>query len=164
MKPENAFVTVQEGTLCLAIVVTTKQQPVPILGNLAQQNIHVGSPPPTAQGAAGQRSIRAAGRRAAGEEDGADGERDEESEDAAAVIVHLHRSRARAVSGVAGGSVSAGAAAASQPPPPPFSRVVVIAAGFRASPTVQPRGRTRHRSHHRPPDLLPTRQLPCWLL
>ncbi|KAB8105188.1 hypothetical protein EE612_038791, partial [Oryza sativa] len=53
---------------------------------------------------------------------------------------------------------------ASQPPPPPFSRVVVIAAGFRASPTVQPRGRTRHRSHHRPPDLLPTRQLPCWLL
>uniref|UniRef100_A0A0D3GQ85 Peptidase A1 domain-containing protein n=1 Tax=Oryza barthii TaxID=65489 RepID=A0A0D3GQ85_9ORYZ len=42
MKPENAFVTVQEGTLCLAIEVTTKQQPVSILGNLAQQNIHVG--------------------------------------------------------------------------------------------------------------------------
>ncbi|BAT02539.1 uncharacterized protein [Oryza sativa Japonica Group] len=42
LKPENASVTVQEGTLCLAIVATTKQQPVSILGNLAQQNIHVG--------------------------------------------------------------------------------------------------------------------------
>ncbi|XP_052147449.1 uncharacterized protein LOC127766449 [Oryza glaberrima] len=42
LKPENASVTVQEGTLCLVIVATTKQQPVSILGNLAQQNIHVG--------------------------------------------------------------------------------------------------------------------------
>uniref|UniRef100_A0A0E0MS54 Peptidase A1 domain-containing protein n=1 Tax=Oryza rufipogon TaxID=4529 RepID=A0A0E0MS54_ORYRU len=42
LKPENAFVAVQEGTLCLAIVATTEQQPVSILGNLAQQNIHVG--------------------------------------------------------------------------------------------------------------------------
>uniref|UniRef100_A0A0E0EIX9 Peptidase A1 domain-containing protein n=1 Tax=Oryza meridionalis TaxID=40149 RepID=A0A0E0EIX9_9ORYZ len=42
LKPENASVTVQEGTLCLAMVATTKQQSVSILGNLAQQNIHVG--------------------------------------------------------------------------------------------------------------------------
>uniref|UniRef100_A0A0E0JEV0 Peptidase A1 domain-containing protein n=1 Tax=Oryza punctata TaxID=4537 RepID=A0A0E0JEV0_ORYPU len=42
LKAENTFVMVQEGTLCLAIVATTEQQPVSILGNLAQQNIHVG--------------------------------------------------------------------------------------------------------------------------
>ncbi|KAF0916118.1 hypothetical protein E2562_000724 [Oryza meyeriana var. granulata] len=42
LKPENAFVMVQEGTLCLAMVATTEQQPVSILGNLAQQNVHVG--------------------------------------------------------------------------------------------------------------------------
>jgi hypothetical protein len=42
LMPENAFVMVQEGTLCLAIVAITEQQPVSILGNLAQQNIHVG--------------------------------------------------------------------------------------------------------------------------
>jgi hypothetical protein len=114
LMPENAFVMVQEGTLCLAIVAITEQQPVSILGNLAQQNIHVGhdldaarspSPPPTARGAAGRRSRRAAGRRAAGEEDGADGDRDGESEDVAAVVVHGRRSFVRAVSGVAGGCV-----------------------------------------------------------
>ncbi|XP_040383630.1 aspartic proteinase CDR1-like [Oryza brachyantha] len=42
LKPENAFVMVQEGTLCLAMVATTEQQPVSILGNLAQQDLHVG--------------------------------------------------------------------------------------------------------------------------
>uniref|UniRef100_J3KWY8 Xylanase inhibitor C-terminal domain-containing protein n=1 Tax=Oryza brachyantha TaxID=4533 RepID=J3KWY8_ORYBR len=31
-----------EGTLCLAMVATTEQQPVSILGNLAQQDLHVG--------------------------------------------------------------------------------------------------------------------------
>uniref|UniRef100_A0A0E0AIY4 Uncharacterized protein n=1 Tax=Oryza glumipatula TaxID=40148 RepID=A0A0E0AIY4_9ORYZ len=179
MKPENAFVTVQEGTLCLAIVVMTKQQPVSILGNLAQQNIHVGSPPQTAQGAASQRSILAAGRRAVGEEDGADGEQDRKSEDAAAVVVHLHRSRARAVSGVAGGSrrveragtASSRVGAVGHLSGSPFSSVPTAAVSL--LPCRRPRRRLpglsdgpTPRSHTplQPPDLLPTRQLPCWLL
>uniref|UniRef100_A0A0D9UXH8 Peptidase A1 domain-containing protein n=1 Tax=Leersia perrieri TaxID=77586 RepID=A0A0D9UXH8_9ORYZ len=42
MKGENAFVMVEEGTICLAMIATKEEQPVSILGNLAQQNIHVG--------------------------------------------------------------------------------------------------------------------------
>ena len=89
LKQENAFVTVQQGTLCLAIVATTEQQSVSILGNLCRRRL---------------RGERPAGR---GDERrvGALRERDGESEDAAAVVGHGHRSRARAVSGVAGGSM-----------------------------------------------------------
>ncbi|CAO2181125.1 unnamed protein product [Urochloa humidicola] len=42
LRPENTFVLVQEGTLCLAMAAVTEQQPVSILGNIAQQNFHVG--------------------------------------------------------------------------------------------------------------------------
>ncbi|CAO2193921.1 unnamed protein product [Urochloa humidicola] len=42
LRPENTFVLVQEGTLCLAMAPVTEQQPVSILGNIAQQNFHVG--------------------------------------------------------------------------------------------------------------------------
>ena len=42
LRPENTFVLVQEGTLCLALVPVSESQPVSILGNVAQQNFHVG--------------------------------------------------------------------------------------------------------------------------
>ncbi|PAN32558.1 hypothetical protein PAHAL_5G496300 [Panicum hallii] len=42
LRPENTFVLVQEGTLCLALVPVSESQPVAILGNVAQQNFHVG--------------------------------------------------------------------------------------------------------------------------
>ncbi|KAG8045874.1 hypothetical protein GUJ93_ZPchr0008g13867 [Zizania palustris] len=42
LRKDNAFVMPQEGTLCLALVATTELQPVSILGNIAQQNLHVG--------------------------------------------------------------------------------------------------------------------------
>uniref|UniRef100_A0ACD5VYC0 Uncharacterized protein n=1 Tax=Avena sativa TaxID=4498 RepID=A0ACD5VYC0_AVESA len=42
LKPENTFVVVQEGTMCLALVAVSEQQPVSIIGNIAQQNMHVG--------------------------------------------------------------------------------------------------------------------------
>ncbi|CAO2205376.1 unnamed protein product [Urochloa humidicola] len=42
LRPENTFVLVQEETLCLAMAPVTRQQPVSILGNIAQQNFHVG--------------------------------------------------------------------------------------------------------------------------
>ncbi|BAH94909.1 Os10g0447500 [Oryza sativa Japonica Group] len=103
--PENAFVMVQEGTLCLAIVAITEQQPVSILGNLAQQNIHVGHDLDAGTVTFAAADCAGSGRRAAGEEDGADGDRDGESEDVAAVVVHGRRSFVRAVSGVAGGCV-----------------------------------------------------------
>ncbi|BAD52637.1 hypothetical protein [Oryza sativa Japonica Group] len=61
----------------------------------------------TTWGAAGRQSRREAGKHVAEEEDGADGERDGECEDAAAVVVHGRRSRASALNGVAGGSVTA---------------------------------------------------------
>jgi hypothetical protein len=89
LKQENAFVTVQQRTLCLAIVATTEQQPVSILGNLCRRRLR------------GERPAGGGDERRAG----ALRERDGESEDAAAVVVHGRRSRARAVSGVAGGSM-----------------------------------------------------------
>ncbi|KAL6848029.1 hypothetical protein ACP4OV_022157 [Aristida adscensionis] len=42
LRPENTFLVVEEGTLCLAVVPVTEAQPVSILGNVAQQNLHVG--------------------------------------------------------------------------------------------------------------------------
>nr|CAB3472000.1 unnamed protein product [Digitaria exilis] len=42
LRPENTFVLVQESTLCLALVSVSEAQPVSILGNVAQQNFHVG--------------------------------------------------------------------------------------------------------------------------
>ncbi|KQK03000.1 aspartic proteinase CDR1 [Brachypodium distachyon] len=42
LKPDNTFVVVQEGVLCLALVATSERQSVSILGNIAQQNLHVG--------------------------------------------------------------------------------------------------------------------------
>jgi hypothetical protein len=42
LKAQNTFVEVQEGTMCLALVAVSEQQPVSILGNIAQQNMHVG--------------------------------------------------------------------------------------------------------------------------
>ncbi|RCV24937.1 hypothetical protein SEVIR_5G123300v4 [Setaria viridis] len=42
LRPENTFVMVQEGTLCLALVPVSEATPVSILGNIAQQNLHVG--------------------------------------------------------------------------------------------------------------------------
>jgi hypothetical protein len=38
----NTFVLIHEGTLCLAVVAVSDQQSVSILGNLAQQDFHVG--------------------------------------------------------------------------------------------------------------------------
>uniref|UniRef100_A0A0E0IRI2 Uncharacterized protein n=1 Tax=Oryza nivara TaxID=4536 RepID=A0A0E0IRI2_ORYNI len=58
----------------------------------------------TARGAASRQSRRAAGKHVVGEEDGADGEWDGESEDAATVVVHGRKSRASALNCVAGGS------------------------------------------------------------
>ncbi|CAL4951965.1 unnamed protein product [Urochloa decumbens] len=42
LRPENTFVLVQEDTLCLAMAAVTGDQPVSIIGNIAQQNFHVG--------------------------------------------------------------------------------------------------------------------------
>ncbi|XP_044972178.1 aspartic proteinase CDR1-like [Hordeum vulgare subsp. vulgare] len=43
LKTENTFLEVQEGTLCLAVVVPSGQfPPMSIIGNIAQQNMHVG--------------------------------------------------------------------------------------------------------------------------
>jgi hypothetical protein len=42
LKAQNSFVEVQEGTMCLALVAVSEQQPASILGNIAQQNMHVG--------------------------------------------------------------------------------------------------------------------------
>ncbi|XP_047058145.1 aspartic proteinase CDR1-like [Lolium rigidum] len=42
LKAENSFVVVQEGTMCLAMAAASQQNPVSILGNIAQQNMHVG--------------------------------------------------------------------------------------------------------------------------
>ncbi|XP_062199885.1 aspartic proteinase CDR1-like [Phragmites australis] len=42
LRAENTFTMVQEGTLCLAVVSVSQGQPVSILGNVAQQNFHVG--------------------------------------------------------------------------------------------------------------------------
>ncbi|KAM0854917.1 hypothetical protein ACQ4PT_050119 [Festuca glaucescens] len=42
LKPENAFAEVQEGTMCLAMAPVTDERPVATLGNIAQQNMHVG--------------------------------------------------------------------------------------------------------------------------
>ena len=33
---------VEKGIMCLAIAPVTKEQPVSVLGNIAQQNMHVG--------------------------------------------------------------------------------------------------------------------------
>uniref|UniRef100_M8C4A5 Aspartic proteinase nepenthesin-2 n=1 Tax=Aegilops tauschii TaxID=37682 RepID=M8C4A5_AEGTA len=41
LKSENTFVVVHEGTLCLAVV-ALQFPPVSIIGNIAQQNMHVG--------------------------------------------------------------------------------------------------------------------------
>ncbi|KAF7035509.1 hypothetical protein CFC21_046376 [Triticum aestivum] len=43
LKAENTFLEVQEGTLCLAVAAPSDQfHPVSIIGNIAQQNMHVG--------------------------------------------------------------------------------------------------------------------------
>ncbi|KAM3347635.1 hypothetical protein ACQJBY_021521 [Aegilops geniculata] len=43
LKAENTFLEVQEGTLCLAVAAASEQYtPVSIIGNIAQQNMHVG--------------------------------------------------------------------------------------------------------------------------
>ncbi|KAK3164053.1 hypothetical protein QOZ80_1AG0012000 [Eleusine coracana subsp. coracana] len=42
LRPLNTFTLVQEGTLCLAIVTVSEAQPMSILGNVAQQDLHVG--------------------------------------------------------------------------------------------------------------------------
>uniref|UniRef100_M8B3M0 Aspartic proteinase nepenthesin-2 n=1 Tax=Aegilops tauschii TaxID=37682 RepID=M8B3M0_AEGTA len=42
LKAENTFVEVQEGTLCLAVAAMSEQLPASIIGNIAQQNMHVG--------------------------------------------------------------------------------------------------------------------------
>jgi hypothetical protein len=42
LKALNTFVLIHEGTLCLAVVAVSDQQSVSILGNLAQQDFHVG--------------------------------------------------------------------------------------------------------------------------
>jgi hypothetical protein len=42
LKTMNMFVLIQEGTLCLAVVAVSDQQSMSILGNLAQQDFHVG--------------------------------------------------------------------------------------------------------------------------
>ncbi|KAM0864717.1 hypothetical protein ACQ4PT_043747 [Festuca glaucescens] len=42
LKAENTFVEAQEGIMCLAVAPVTEKHPRSILGNLAQQNMHVG--------------------------------------------------------------------------------------------------------------------------
>ncbi|EMS58388.1 Aspartic proteinase nepenthesin-2 [Triticum urartu] len=42
LKADNTFVEVQEGTLCLAVAAKSEQLPASIIGNIAQQNMHVG--------------------------------------------------------------------------------------------------------------------------
>lgn len=42
LRPVNTFTLVQEGTLCLAVVPVSEAQPMSILGNIAQQDFHVG--------------------------------------------------------------------------------------------------------------------------
>lgn len=42
LRAENTFVLVQEGTLCLGLVSTSDGPQLAILGNIAQQNFHVG--------------------------------------------------------------------------------------------------------------------------
>jgi hypothetical protein len=42
LKAENTFVEVRDGIMCLAIAPVTQKRPVAILGNIAQQNMHVG--------------------------------------------------------------------------------------------------------------------------
>ncbi|XP_047058148.1 aspartic proteinase CDR1-like [Lolium rigidum] len=42
LKAENTFVEAQEGIMCLAMAPVTEDRPRSILGNLAQQNMHVG--------------------------------------------------------------------------------------------------------------------------
>uniref|UniRef100_A0ACD5VP02 Uncharacterized protein n=1 Tax=Avena sativa TaxID=4498 RepID=A0ACD5VP02_AVESA len=42
LKAENMFVEVQKGIMCLAMTPVTEKQPWSILGNIAQQNMHVG--------------------------------------------------------------------------------------------------------------------------
>ncbi|KAM3214987.1 hypothetical protein ACQJBY_067122 [Aegilops geniculata] len=42
LKAENTFVVVEEGTMCLAVSAVPERLPASILGNIAQQNMHVG--------------------------------------------------------------------------------------------------------------------------
>jgi hypothetical protein len=42
LKVENTFVETLDGIMCLAISPVTKERPVAILGNIAQQNMHIG--------------------------------------------------------------------------------------------------------------------------
>jgi hypothetical protein len=42
LKAENTFVEAQEGIMCLAVAPVTEKHPLSILGNIAQQNMHVG--------------------------------------------------------------------------------------------------------------------------
>ncbi|XP_037463261.1 aspartic proteinase CDR1-like [Triticum dicoccoides] len=42
LNAENTFVVVEEGTMCLAVSAVPERLPASILGNIAQQNMHVG--------------------------------------------------------------------------------------------------------------------------
>jgi hypothetical protein len=42
LKAENMFLKVQEGTMCMALVAVLEEDPLSIIGNIAQQNMHVG--------------------------------------------------------------------------------------------------------------------------
>ncbi|KAM0910296.1 hypothetical protein ACQ4PT_014241 [Festuca glaucescens] len=42
LKPENMFAELQEGFMCLAVAPVTDQQPLAIIGCIAQQNLHIG--------------------------------------------------------------------------------------------------------------------------
>jgi hypothetical protein len=41
LRLENMFVAVQDGLKCLAILPMTEERPLAILGNIAQQNMHI---------------------------------------------------------------------------------------------------------------------------
>ncbi|XP_047058150.1 probable aspartic protease At2g35615 [Lolium rigidum] len=42
LKPENMFAELQEGFMCLAVAPVTDQQPLALIGCIAQQNLHIG--------------------------------------------------------------------------------------------------------------------------
>jgi hypothetical protein len=42
LKVENTFVEIQDGIMCLAFSHVSVERPVAILGNIAQQNMHIG--------------------------------------------------------------------------------------------------------------------------
>ncbi|XP_047058173.1 aspartic proteinase CDR1-like [Lolium rigidum] len=42
LKPQNTFVMMHEGMMCMALAAASERNPVSILGNIAQQNMHIG--------------------------------------------------------------------------------------------------------------------------